>query len=508
MKQETRTIKVLHLEDLPEDAELVQQVLRKSGDYFEVKVVDTQTEFETALKQFIPHVVISDHSLPSFNSLEAMQILENSKLNIPFILVTGTVSDEFAAHAMKKGATDYILKDRLQRLPTAIAGALDKVRMEREQQEITSKIIESEKQYFDLIQHLPAAVYTCDTDGRILTYNRAALELWGRDPFASGDTWCGSTVMMDKDGNLMNRSASPMARAIAERRSLLGEEIIIERPDGTRRYVLSHPIPNFSSAGEVVGCTNMLVDITDRKNSEVEMLRLVDNLQSRNKELAQFAYMISHHLRAPIARVLGLASIFNTNPEEDRFIMKKITEATEELDEVVKDINLVVSARNPSKEKYEFVNFNVKVNLIKKVLEKEIRESDAEITEDFTQCEGIITIHSHLYSILTNLLSNAIKFRSVERPLRIVLKSEIIENFVCLLINDNGRGIDIKKHHKHLFSMYRRFHKDPIPGKGVGLHLVKAQTEALGGKVAVESKVDEGTVFKIYLPLSNEHREN
>lgn len=504
MNKDNRPIKVLHLEDLPADAELVERILRKSHYDFKIKVVDTEMEYVTALREFEPEVVISDHGLPSFNSIEAMHILRNSGLNIPFILVTGTVSDEFAFQAMKQGATDYILKDRLQRLPTAIFTALEKLRMEKEQQEIQNKIKESEKQYFDLIQHLPAAVYTCDIQGRILLYNKAALELWGRNPQTSRETWCGSTVMLDKEGNVINPSASPMARAIAEGRSIFGEEIIIGRPDGTRSYVLSHPSPNFNSTGEIVGGTNMLVDITDRKNAEVEMLTLVNNLQFRNKELAQFAHMISHHLRAPIARILGLASIFNNNPEEDGFILEKIREATAELDEVVKDINLVVSVRNPETEKYEYVDFNAKLNLITKVLEKEIRDSGAQITTDFHGCEGIVTIQSYLYSIITNLLLNAIKFRSPVNPLEIHMQTSVVENLVCFSIKDNGTGIDLEKNRKHLFTIYRRFHKGSIPGKGVGLHLVKAQVEALGGKVEVESDIDKGAEFKIYFPVSYE----
>ena len=508
MSKHSDRIKVLHLEDLPDDAQLVEHVLRRSNHQFEIKLVDTPGDYETALHEFDPQVIISDHSLPAFNSLEAMTILKNSGLSIPFILVTGTVSEEFAFQAIKQGASDYILKDRLQRLPTAILSALDKVQMEKAQKEIKNKIIESEKQYFDLIQHLPAAVYTCDIQGRILLYNEAAYELWGRNPLASKGIWCGSARMMDKQGNIIEPSNSPMARAVEEGRSLFEEEIIIERQDGTRRYVLTHPSPNFNSAGEIIGGTNMLVDITDRKNAELEMLKLVDNLQSRNKELAQFAYMISHHLRAPIARILGLASIFNNNTEEDAFILEKIRESSVELDEVVNDIALVVSARNPEKEKYEYVDFGTKVNLITKVLEKEIKENDARITSDFHGCSGIFTIQSYLYSILCNLLSNAIKFRLAGVPLEIYLKTELVENFVCFSVRDNGRGIDLEKDGKHLFAFYKRFHKDPIPGKGVGLHLVNAHVEALGGRVEVDSKINEGSEFKIYFPISNEHRSN
>jgi PAS domain S-box-containing protein len=502
MKMKSKSIKVLHLEDLPTDAELVARVLNRSTTDFEIRVADTRIEFENALQEFIPEIIISDHSLPSFNSLEAMDILKKAGFNIPFILVTGAVSDEFAAIAMKKGADDYVLKDRLQRLPAAMLGALEKFRLESEQLEIERKIKESEKQYFDLIQHLPAAIYTVDVNGRILLYNKAAVELWGREPQIGNDLWSGPSKTYDFEGRTISPSKSPMFRAMKEERKLYDEEIIIERPDGTRRHVVQHPSPNFNSSGKLTGGTNMLIDITDRKKAELETLTLVDILKFRNKELGQFAYMVSHHLRAPIARILGLASIFDTDPSENKFIVEKITDATLELDTVVKDINNVVSARNLEKEKKEFVKFETKVNLITKVLEREIKESGALITTDFSQASTMVTVKSYLYSIFHNLVSNAIKFRQPEVPLHIHLRTTLNENFVCLSVKDNGMGIDMKKNAKHVFGIYKRFHGDSISGKGVGLHLIKTQVESLGGRVELESKVNEGAEFKIYLPNS------
>lgn len=501
MEKGNRPIRILHLEDFPADAELVARVLRKSHGEFEIKVVNTRTEYETALREFVPEIIISDHSLPSFNSLEAIEVLKDFGLNIPFILVTGTVSDEFASLAVKKGAFDYILKDRPQRLPSAIFSALDISRMEKEQREIERKIKESEKQYFDLIQHLPAAVYTCDVQGRILIYNKAAVELWGHQPEVGKEVWLGASKIYDKNGVPISPSNTPMYRALKQGKSIYGEEVIIERPDGTQRHVISHPSPNFNSEGVIIGGTNMLIDITDRKMAELKTLTLVDSLQSRNKELGQFAYMISHHLRAPIARILGLASIFDNNPSENKFIVQKITEATMELDEVVSDINLVISARNPASETMEYIEFDTKLDLITKVLEKEIKESGAQITRDFHQARGAITVRSYLYSIISNLLSNAIKFRLPNVPLRIHMKTSKNENLICFSIKDNGRGIDLKKNAKNIFGIYKRFHGKDIPGKGVGLHLVKTQVESLGGKVELESKVNEGAEFKFYLPV-------
>src|SRR6267378_2760670 len=126
------------LEEMEEDAGLVDRVLQKEKIAFTRVRVDTQNEFTEALESFKPDLILSDHSLPQFNSIEALEICNERKLNLPFILVTGAVSEEFAVNCLKKGADDYVLKSNLSRLPLAIRYALrhrrhEKIRIEQEE---------------------------------------------------------------------------------------------------------------------------------------------------------------------------------------------------------------------------------------------------------------------------------------------------------------------------------------------------------------------------------------
>jgi PAS domain S-box-containing protein len=123
--------KILHLEDVQSDAELVARELKKSID-FDYLVIDSEKAYLNALEQFRPDVILCDHSLPSFNSLEALKIVKRKKLHIPFILITATMSEEVAAGVVREGADDYILKDRLKRLPNAVLNAIEKYRHEKE----------------------------------------------------------------------------------------------------------------------------------------------------------------------------------------------------------------------------------------------------------------------------------------------------------------------------------------------------------------------------------------
>ncbi|MBS1520246.1 MAG: PAS domain S-box protein [Bacteroidetes bacterium] len=138
------SLKILHLEDIASDAELVDRALKKAGIAFEKCLVDTRQEYMEALDEFQPDVILSDHSLPTFNSLEALNLLKESGRNIPFILITSTVSEEFAVSVMKEGASDYVLKDRLQRLPSAVTNAVDKYRSDAQTQLYLNRVVASE----------------------------------------------------------------------------------------------------------------------------------------------------------------------------------------------------------------------------------------------------------------------------------------------------------------------------------------------------------------------------
>jgi PAS domain S-box-containing protein len=127
---------------------------------------------------------------------------------------------------------------------------------------------EIEARYQQLIQAVPAAIYTCDAKGYILNYNKAAADLWGREPIIGKELWCGFLKVYNMDGTPMQLNEGPMAIALKEGKEIQDVEIVIERPDGQIRHVMPHPKPFFNAAGKVIGAVNMLIDITERKNIE------------------------------------------------------------------------------------------------------------------------------------------------------------------------------------------------------------------------------------------------
>ncbi len=237
-----------------------------------------------------------------------------------------------------------------------------------------------------------------------------------------------------------------------------------------------------------------------------ELRKIIESLSKQNQDLEQFSYIISHNLRAPVARILGLVNIFDVENKNDEFnvqILSHLAKATQDLDTIIWDLTEVISIRNSFNLLKEQINIEELTQEVCNYLEGEIKNSHAQIQSNF-EVKTIFSVKSYLQSILHNLLSNAIKFRSNRRESQIYISTEYIDNNLCLSVRDNGIGMDLTNTNQYkIFGLYQRLH-DHIEGKGMGLFLVKTQVEALNGKIEVESKLNEGSIFRVYLPVKDE----
>ena len=183
------------------------------------------------------------------------------------------------------------------RLPDGMAAQLAITRdiTRRKQDEL--RIKESEDRFHQLLQALPAAVYTTDAEGRITFYNEAAVEFAGRRP-ELGELWCVSWRLYNADGSRLPHDECPMAIALKENRPVRGAEAIAERPDGSRRWFAPFPTPLRDASGKPTGAINMLVDITERKEFERQQKLLIDELNHRvNNTLATVQSLVAQTAR-------------------------------------------------------------------------------------------------------------------------------------------------------------------------------------------------------------------
>ncbi len=235
------------------------------------------------------------------------------------------------------------------------------------------------------------------------------------------------------------------------------------------------------------------------KEKSKDLVLTNEELIKYNSELRQFSYTVSHNLRGPVARLLGLSNLLTLDDqaltEDQRNILRLLKNSSEELDIVIKDLNKIIDIRNDIYRIKEKVTFLTEYEKIKKSLEG-IMDDQVNFTIDFHAAPFVYTIRPLLNSILYNLISNAIKYRSNQRKLEISLKTSIVLDKVVLIISDNGLGMNLEQFGNNIFGMYKRFHTH-TDGKGLGLYLVKSQMETLGGKVSVTSALNQGTTFTL-----------
>ena len=160
-----KVIRILHLENSPEDVMLIDIALKKSKTIFERLVVDKKDQFVSALETFSPDIIFANHSISSFNAFEALAIFTETGMRIPFLVITAANSDEVAIELIRMGADDYLLKDKLARLPEIILHSLEKFRIEKERISFLEELINSEKRYRALIENSADAVVILDERG-------------------------------------------------------------------------------------------------------------------------------------------------------------------------------------------------------------------------------------------------------------------------------------------------------------------------------------------------------
>jgi PAS domain S-box-containing protein len=621
-----KILRILHLEDVRSDADIVKREMTKSGIAFEWRHVSTKTDFQRALVEFSPDIILSDHTLPGFSSVQALKMVREAGIAIPFILVTATVSEEFAANMIKEGVADYLLKDRLQRLPNAVLQALDTCKREKEKEEHLSEIIRGEANLKAIIENSDVTIYSLDKEFKYITFNsllkNTLKEIYGLD-IKVGDNvlnflkkldpdearnWeniytkalSGKSIKFEKEfkGPDFYRYTSFSINPIWENNSIIGlscfahdtteqriaqeklrqseekyRNIIETAQEGiwiindkyettfvnkklceilqyTAEEILKKNLFDFmddeskviaegiiqrgkiginetldfklitksgelvwtslstsflmNEEGKYIGALAMVTDITARKTSEQQQQKVTSDLIQRNKDLEQFAYIVSHNFRAPVANILGICNVLqyrNLSTEQREEIEKGISISAQKLDNVIVDLNNILQVKREVSEKKEEILFSELVRDIQESISGLIEKEHVTIITDFTGFDKLLTLKSYMHSIFYNLISNSIKYRKHDCSPVIEIKTKKTNNNLELTFKDNGTGIDLTLHSEKIFGLYKRFHGAEIDGKGMGLFMVKTQVETLGGKISVVSAVNEGTTFKIHFEL-------
>ncbi|MDZ4287490.1 MAG: ATP-binding protein, partial [Prosthecobacter sp.] len=418
-----------------------------------------------------------------------------------------------AVEMMKRGALDYLVKDVnfIEFVPAVVRRGLEQLERGRLLDAAEKNRRDSEARYRHLVSALPIAVYTCDTEGRITLFNEAAAALWGREPVLGHDRWCGSYRLYDAEGSPVLLDQCPLAQAVRDGRPIRDVELIIERPDHTRRHVLAFPEPIRDAAGAVTGAVNMLVDITESKQlKEVELAR--DAAERANQAKADFLAALSHELRNPLGPVLLLADEGSHNQElpasvraDFEMIAKNVALEARLIDDLL-DLTRITNGKMPMDlrpvELHEVLQdaLNIVQEKIKQkrlTLNLELKVGNPKIMADAVR----------LQQVLWNVLQNAVKFAPIDG--RIQVETDVVpaSRVVVVRVTDSGIGMTGEELDR-IFESFNQGDHAPrggsrlFGGLGLGLTISRKLLDLHSGCISAASEGrGKGSVFTIELPL-------
>ncbi|HEK20056.1 MAG: hypothetical protein C0191_00025 [Mucilaginibacter sp.] len=287
---------------------------------------------------------------------------------------------------------------------------------------------------------------------------------------------------------------------VARREEFESREWTYVRKDGSTFPVQLVVTTIRDTTGNITGFLGVGTDISDIKKAEKEMKSLLQITTDQNERLKNFAHIVSHNLRSHTGNIDMTLDLFREEypTSADNEYIRMLRTALDSLKETIANLNEVVLMNTASSVKLVPIKLAEAIDAAANTVRQLSKEAGVEIINNVKKDVTAMGIPAYTDSILLNFITNGIKYRSSDRPGKVLFTAINYEKYVELTIEDNGLGIDLKRNGGKLFGMYKTFHGNK-DARGIGLFITKNQIDAMGGKIEVESEVNKGTIFKIYL---------
>ena len=548
----TFSLKILLLEDNQDDADLLHRELKKSGLNFISEIVQTRQDFENAIQNFNPDIILSDYSLPAFDALSAFRIRQKRCPHIPFIIVSGIIGDENAVELIKNGVTDYAPKNKLFALSQKISRALKDAEERKEKEIITEKLQQqtaeliianrelvfqneekekqsaelniaykklqeaseelqlqeviqlSEKSFRQLADLMPQIVWTASGDGSINYFNKQWFEYTGFEEGHDRQSWI--AILHADDVQQWQETFNNSIKT--------GTPYQIEfrfkdrKHTGTYRWFLCRALPVKDSEENITKWIGTCTDINDAK-------RIQEDLQQTEQRRADFIKMVSHELKTPVTSIKGYVQLLlmiieeaegKYNPSQIKNSLSRINYQVSRLTRLITEM-LDVSRIETGKLELQNTLFSLNdlvTETVEDILHTNTRHT-INIYHDVT-CT-IVGDRDRIEQVVINFVANAIKYSPDNSEIDVRIQAgENGKNEVAVSVKDYGIGIDTIEHKKIFERFYRvsEENEQTYPGFGIGLFIAKEIIERHNGFIKIESEKKKGAVFSFTLPLATD----
>ncbi|MCD6440648.1 MAG: response regulator [Candidatus Marinimicrobia bacterium] len=511
-----KKLKILYLEDNVTDFELTKAILEKEQLLDKIERVETRQQFQTALENNDYDIILSDYSLTDFDGISALKIVLEKYPETPFIILSGSLGEELAIDTLKMGATDYVLKQRISRLIPAVRRAVkeseEKTRLriaEAQSAAALEALKESEENFRTLVENSFDGILINDVTGNYLYANNRAAEISG---YSISELLKLNVIDLTPSED-KNKIVKRVKKRIENNHTPDYFESVLVRKDGKEIPIELTAAPTIwkNKPAEIVSVR----DITERKQAEKEKALLQSQLQQAQKmeTIGALAGGIAHDFNNLLTVIQGNVQLARMKYKDSRELDSYLEQVQNSSDRAAKLTRQLLTFSRKQPINLSILNINTVIEDMLKMLQRLIGEDISIDTNLSPELPSIKGDEGNIEQVIMNLVINARD--AMPEGGEILLKTENVElheneytgiigsypgEFVCLTIRDTGAGID----EKNLSKIFEPFFttKDKETGTGLGLSVVYGIVKQHKGFIQVQSKLQEGTTFKIYFPAS------
>jgi len=472
-------LNILIVEDVPGDAAAMENELRNGAIRFHAKRVETKAAFLQELQNFSPDVVLSDFSLPEFDALEALRLLQKTRRDIPFVLVTGSRSEEVAVECIKEGADDYILKSSLKRLPSSILNVLKKKEAEQEQAHTEAALRRSEEQYRLIAGSTHDLISLLDPAGRFIYASPSFKTTLGYVPEELAGT--DSLALVHPENREALRQTWQEALTSKEGRAA---ELRVKNARDEWRLFESVSNWIFDEAGRPQRLVIVSRDVTRRQQAE-ETLRGLPRLIREAQEAER--RRVARELHDSVNQILSSVK-FRIGAMEERLIerdhstWRDALKAKALLEKAIREVRRISRNLRPS----ELDDLGL-LPAVRSLCEEFSERKGLAVDLSFSRWPENLPgeIELNVYRIIQEALNNIEKHA---RAKRVALSITRRRSLLTVTVRDDGRGFDPRAPN--------------AKAAGMGLVDMKERATFVGGVCALKSERGKGTEIVVRIPLN------
>jgi PAS domain S-box-containing protein len=503
-EEQTAPVRILHVEDVEADSELVQETLRSHGIRCEVLRVEREVPLRAALTSKGIDIVLSDHNLPGWSGLDVLQVCSELRPDLPFVFVSGSIGEDRAIELLRSGATDYVLKERLTRLAPAVRRALSEADERKRRRQAEEALRESHRFVQRILDSSPNVIYVYELGSGRLVYVGGRVSLLGYAPEqfrALAGPGLYELVHPD-DRARLQATRQPLAEAGPE--GVVEVELRARNADGSWRWLHCREVVFTGVDGGTGQALGVAQDVTERKAVEAQLLRT-----QRLESIGALAGGIAHDLNNVLSPILMSVEILRRRlpPEDSRSapLLDRVEASARRGAEMVKQILLF--ARGTEGER-QTLDLREQLADVVKLARETFPKNISVRYERPVQLENVRGDPTQLHQVLLNLCVNARDAMpnggsltlSAHFERRAAGADSAALPYVRVSIADTGMGIPAELRER-IFEPF--FTTKPLgEGTGLGLSTSLAIVKNHGGLVDVESQAGSGSTFHIWLPAT------